>query len=161
MLVMKEYMEEKIEKYIEESVIGFDGCNLLEGYYQNRSYFAIVLDDKIGLFSDEPIVLNSRNVDDMYYVTELNWKEVDNLVRTKIYAVYKGNEYEVQRVSPRLERIELLARKGCESEDLKLGFEDDVYERVTHKLVTKDEIEKIFVEKESVYEEFLEKYANK
>ena len=158
---MKEYMEENIEKYIEKSVIGFDGCNLLEGYYQNRSFFAIVLEDKIGLFSDEPIVSNSQFEDDMYYVTELNWEEVDDLVRTKIYAVYKGNKYEVQRVRARLEKLELLARKGYEKEDLELGFEDDVYERITHKLVNRDEIEKIYVEKESVYKEFFEKYANK
>lgn len=137
--------------------------NLLEGYYQNRSYIAIIFEDKIALISDEPITPDSRNRSDMYYVTELEWEELDDLVKLKVYAVYKGNKYEVQRVDSRLERIELLARKGHEQdEDIqKLGFKYDVYERLTNKLVTKEEIEKFYVEKESVYKEFFEEYTNK
>lgn len=158
---MKEYVEENMEKLIEKSVIGFSGRNLLEGYYQNRSYIAKLIEGKIWLYSNEPIASDSRRKNDMCYVTEFNWEEVDDLIRTKVYAVYKGNKYEVESVDSRLERLELLARKGKENEDLKLGFKDDVYERVTYKFITKDEIEKIYVEKESVYKEFFEKYANK
>ena len=79
----------------------------------------------------------------------------------EMYAIYKGNEYEVQRVSKRLKQLELIARKNNRKEDLELGFEDDVYERLTHKLVSRDEIESIRVEKKSVYKEFLEKYTSK
>ena len=146
-----------MEEYIEKAVTGFDGCNLLEGYYQNRSYFAELIDDKIWLYSNESIASDSRFEDDSY-ITELDMEELDDLVKTKMYATYKGNEYEVESVSPRLRRLELLARKGYENEDLKLGFEDDMYERLTNKLVSRDEIESIRVEKKSVYKEFLEKY---
>ena len=149
-----------MEEYIEKAVTGFDGCNLLEGYYKNRSYFADLIDDKIWLYSNEPIASNSRFEDDSY-ITKLNMEELDDLVKSKMYAIYKGNEYEVQRVRPRLQRLELLARKGYENEDLKLGFEDDMYERLTYKLVSRDEIESIRVEKKSVYKEFLEKYTSK
>ena len=146
-----------MEEYIEKAVIGFNGCNLLEGYYKNRSYFADLIDDKIWLYSNEPIASDSRFEDDSY-ITELDMEELDDLVKTKMYATYKGNEYEVQRVRPRLRRLELLARKGYENEDLKLGFEGDMYERLTHKLVSRGEIESIRVEQKSVYKEFLEKY---
>ena len=149
-----------MEEYIEKAVIGFNGCNLLEAYYQNRSYFAQIIKGKIRLYSNESIVSDSQFKDDLY-VTELNLEELDDLVKSKVYATYKGNEYEVQRVSPRLRRLELLARKGYENEDLKLGFEDDMYERLTYKLVSRDEIESIRVEKKSVYKEFLEKYTSK
>ena len=146
-----------MEEYIEKAVIGFNGCNLLEGYYQNRSYFAKMIKGKIWLYSNESIVSDSQFKDDSY-ITKLNMEELDDLVKTKMYATYKGNEYEVQRVRPRLRRLELLARKGYENEDLKLGFEADMYERLTHKLVSRGEIESIRVEQKSVYKEFLEKY---
>ncbi len=149
-----------MDEYVKKALVGFDGNWFYEGYYQGKSYIAIIKKDNIVLFSNEAVSQLSKNYRDGYR-TEVTIEELEELFRTKMYAIYKGNKYEVQRVRPRLEKVELLARKGYENEDLELGFEDDVYERITHKLVNKDEIEKIYVEKESVYKEFLEKYASK
>lgn len=50
--------------------------------------------------------------------------------------------------------MELLARKDKLEEDFRLGFEDDIYERITHKIITKEEIENIRIERKSVYNQF-------
>ena len=79
-------------------------------------------------------------------------------MRSKMFATYKGNEYEVQRVAPRLADFELLARKDHELEDIQLGFVRDVYERQTAKRVKREEIEELRVTRTSVYQEFYEEY---
>ena len=149
-----------MDEYVEKALVGFDGSNFFEGYYQGKSYLTRIIKGKFCLFSNESISQFSRSYRDGY-VTEFSIEELEDLVKTKMFAIYKGNEYEVQRLAPRLEELELLARKGHENEDRKLGVEYSYCECLDYKLVTKDEIEKIYVEKESVYKEFFEKYANK
>ena len=149
-----------MNEYVEKALVGFDGNWFFEGYYQGKSYIAIIKKDNVVLFSNESISQLSQNYRDGYR-TEITIEKLEDLVKSKMYAIYKGNEYEVQRVSKRLKQLELIARKNNRKEDLELGFEDDVYERVTHKLVSNEEIESIRVEKKSVYKEFLEMYSKK
>lgn len=149
-----------MDEYVEKALVGFDGSNFWEGYYQRKSYLTRIIKGKFCLFSNKSISQFSRNYRDGY-VTEISIEELEDLVRSKMFAIYKGNKYEVQRLAPRLEELELLAREDHENEDEKLGFEYSYCECLNHKLVSKDEIEKIYVEKESVYKEFFEKYASK
>ena len=148
-----------MDEYKDKALVGFDGSNFYEGYYQGKSFLALI-DDEVCLLSNEEIASKSSKYREGY-ATDFAIEELEDLVKSKMYAIYKGNEYEVQRVSKRLKQLELIARKNNRKEDLELGFEDDVYERVTHKLVSNEEIESIRVEKKSVYKEFLEMYSKK
>lgn len=131
------------------AIMGFDGSNFWKAEYRGNKYLAII-DDSILLLSDEKIDDNSDYEDDMY-ITEVSIQDIDELEQCKMFALYKGNEYKVQMVSPRLREIELLIREGFEKEDYELGFEDNFHERIADKFVTLDEIEGIRVEKQSVY----------
>lgn len=146
------YVSRKVEEYIEKAIVGFDGKNFYEGCYKGKSYL-VLMDKDIWLLSNEVITNRSRKYRDGY-LTDITLNQLDDLVLSKMYATYKENEYEVQRVHRRLRKIELLARKDKLEEDLQLGFEDDIYERITHKIITKEEIENIRIERKSVYNQF-------
>ena len=92
-------------------------------------------------------------------MTEVIPEELTDITLAKLYVTYGGKEYEALMVSKGFEEIILKARKGFEYEDKKIGFEDNIHERLTTKQVTRDEIEAIRVEQTSVYEEMLKKYG--
>lgn len=140
-----------IEKYQKMAVMGFDGSNFYQATYQNKSYLAI-LDDSVLVLSEEIINEKSEFEDEMY-VTEFSIQELEALEYCKMYAVYKGNEYMVQMVLPKLKELELIIRTGFEEEDYKLGFEENFHERITSKCVKFDEIKGIRVEKERISKE--------
>lgn len=102
------------------------------------------------LYSEERITQYSQEYRDGYR-TEIRIDYLEDIFEVKMYAIYKGNTYEVQTVSPRLKELELLARKGYEKEDKEIGFKDNINERVTHILLTREEVENIYVKKRSVY----------
>lgn len=145
-------METNMEEYIEKAIVGFDGKNFYEGCYKGKIYL-VLMDKDIWLLSNEIITNRSRKYRDGY-LTDIALNKLDDLMLSKMYATYKENEYEVQRVYRRLKKIELLARKDKLEEDFRLGFEDDIYERITHKIITKEEIENIRIERKSVYNQF-------
>lgn len=142
-----------MDEYIKKAIVGFNGNGFCEGYYQGNSYIAVIKKENIVLFSNEVITKMSQKYRDGY-ITEINVEELDDLVKSKMFAVYKGNEYRVQMVGKRLSDLELLARNGCEREDYELGFEDNIHERVTHKIVSKEDIESIRVERESILHKY-------
>ena len=152
-----------MEEYIEKAVMGFDGSRFLEGYYKGRSYLTKIIGDWFCLYSDAPISDRSECKDGRKYVTKIGIEDFEDLMRSKMYATYKGIEYEVEAVGPHMSDLILLARKGHEKEDLELGFEKDIdrfYITIT-KLVKPDEIESIRVERKSVYQEFYEEFKSK
>lgn len=145
-----------IEEYVNKSVIGFDGKCFLEAEYCDTNYMAILKKEIVIIYSDKLVNSNSKKYRNGYK-TELSIESVDDLFRVKMFAIFKGNKYEVQIVSPYLKSIELLARDGHESEDIKLGFEDNIHERVTHMMVNRDMIEELLVEKTSILNEIKDK----
>lgn len=143
--------------YVNMALVGFDGQLFHEIRYKGVEYLCVVHEDYVSVFSNETITFQSQVYRDGYK-TRLNFGEIEDLEQCQMFATYKGNEYMVQRVSPRLQQLELLVRKGFEKEDLALGFEEHVdgpYEHVFNKLVGCHDIDSIRVEKESIYTHML------
>ncbi len=146
-----------IEMLIEKSIRGFDGSRFFLSYYNGESYISLI-DDRIFILSQNAINEKSIAKRDGY-LTEVIPEELTDITLAKLYVTYGGKEYEALMVSKGFEEIILKARKGFEYEDKKIGFEDNIHERLTTKQVTRDEIEAIRVEQTSVYEEMLKKYG--
>ena len=143
-----------IDEYVEKAVVGFLGQCFFEAEYKGKNYLAIV-SDRILLISKESISATSK-LDYDQYLTYIQIDELDDLFILRMFATYKGNEYEVGRVSSKLKNLELLVRPGHEKEDELLGFVYDLWERTNSKQVTLEEITDIRVEKRSFYEDFIE-----
>ena len=138
-----------IEMLIEKSIRGFDGSRFLLSYYNGESYISLI-DDRIFILSQNAINEKSIAKRDGY-LTEVIPEELTDITLAKLYVTYRGKEYEALMVSKGFEKIIIKARKGFEYEDKKIGFEDNIHERLTTKQVTRDEIEAIRVEENSVY----------
>lgn len=138
-----------IEMLIEKSIRGFDGSRFFLSYYNGESYISLI-DDRIFILSQNAINEKSIAKRDGY-LTEVIPEELTDITLAKLYVTYGGKEYEALMVSKGFEEIIIKARKGFEYEDKKIGFEDNIHERLTTKQVTRDEIEAIRVEEKSVY----------
>ena len=154
-----------MDEYIEIANVGFWGDKFLEGLYGGKVYLAIAHGERIVLISRTVVNDNSKSFK-FGYKTSVLMDELDDLLQCKMYATYKGNEYEVLDTLPGLKRLDLHARKNEKGtdylkEDFALGFKDDYEMKIVRKFVTPDEIDSIRVEKRSVKEEFLKKYYSK
>lgn len=143
-----------MNEYISKALVGFDGQCFYEGYYGKESYLIIIHEKEVTLLSNEDIGKKSIKYRDGFK-TKLSFQELEDIVQCKMYAIYKGNEYRVQMVAPRLKTVELLMREGFEKEDYTLGFEDNIHERITYKIVSINEIEELRVEKKSIYNDLV------
>lgn len=147
-----------IKECKEKHIWGFIGSRYYEGVYAGKNYAVNPRGERmIALFSREPITSRSmvyRNG----YETLVRVDELDDLYRCKMYATYKGHEYEVEDVGPELEDLYLRARRNPHrnllKEDEELGFIYYFEERMAGKFVTPEELDSIRVEKESVKERF-------
>lgn len=79
----------------------------------------------IWLLSNEIITNRSRKYRDGY-LTDITLKKLDDLMLSKMYATYKENEYEVQRVYRRLKKqsyqLEKISQKRIFDLVLKMIF---------------------------------------
>lgn len=132
---------------------GFDGNGFYLAKYKNQTYLAHI-DGEIYVFSNDSISEKSTERKDGF-MTKVNISDLDDFFFAKLSVTFQGNIYETGRVGKRLNQIELIARKGLELEDKKLGFEDDLNERVTHCLIYFGDIEGISISMQSVYDEYL------
>ncbi len=138
-----------IEMLIEKSIRGFDGSRFFLSYYNGESYISLI-DDRIFILSQNAI--NEKSIAKRAgYLTEVIPEELTDITLAKLYVTYGGKEYEALMVSKGFKEIVIKARKGFEYEDKKIGFEDNIHERLTTKQVTRDEIEAIRVAENSVY----------
>lgn len=144
---------------VDKAIMGFDGSRFFLSYYNGDSYLTDI-DGNITLFSKNAINDNSVS-ESFYYWTEISPEELDDITLAKLYVTYCGNEYEAGMVSKGIDSIELIARDGYEATDKELGFKYSFTERITSKMISKNEIEDIRVEEISVYQKYLEKYGCK
>ena len=147
-----------LDYYFGKAITSFDGEWFYLSCYEGEKYITWI-DEVIELCSTLPINERSEKYKDIF-LTEFDPKELEDITRAKAFIRYKGNEYEAITVSVGFSEVILKARKGLEHEDLKIGFEDNINERMTWKKITKEEIEDIRIEEVSVYDEMLEEYGN-
>lgn len=162
--MIKDFVKEKdidnnvmrtVDDCIEKAIRGFDGTRFYLSYFNGESYLSLI-DDTILLLSKKSI--SEKSVSRRFgFMTEVCLDELQDITLAKLYVTYGHNEYEALSVSKDFEEIVLKARKGLEYEDKKLGFKDNIHERLTIKLITLDEVESIRVEEKSVYEELKNK----
>ena len=148
------------QEFIDFAPVGFTGTKYWEGTFKGRRFLAEPMYGKIELFSYEGLSSLSEHWYNKYYSTTVTASELDDLVECKMYATYKGIEYEVDSVAPRFANIILSGRNGYEQEDLDLGFRlsrPDAYSGIIRKRVEIEDIDSIRVEKRNVYEEYLNK----
>lgn len=151
------------KEYVDKLFLGFLGNCYYEGIYEGQSYMAeIETYHTMVLLSRTPITSDSNPYRNGYE-TKVALSALDNLMRCKMYATYKGNEYEVMDVGPEFTSIQLKARrdksKSILIEDRNLGFEYDPDYRFFYKIVTLEDLDDIRVERHSVKEEFQRKYS--
>ena len=150
-----------MDNYINKALVGFNARNMLEAKYLGDEYLAVIVSGKIVLFSRTPISNSSQQYRNGFS-TMVDIEDLDDIYITKLDAMYMNNLYRVQMVGPDFSSIELLARDGMTREDLALGFEDNMYERVTHKIVSLGDISGLEIEtKDSVYDGLVEKFGKK
>ncbi|MCR4697154.1 MAG: hypothetical protein K5654_07555 [Lachnospiraceae bacterium] len=145
-------------EYLFNSAVGFGGLKFYEAIYKGEKYLANVV-DYIFMYSNKKI--NDSSIEEFGgYCTKIQIEELENIYELKMYVTYKGNEYETDRIGPRLEDVELLGRRDHEKEDLNLGFiEEPYYEKTFDKIINRNEIESIRIERKEAYENLLEKYG--
>lgn len=148
-----------LDYYFEKAVTSFNGDWFYLAYFNGEIYLTDT-GREFFVYSKKPIVENSVYDDDCF-ITRFKIEDFEDVTRAKLFIKYKGNEYEALNVRVGFSEVIIKARKGLESEDLKLGFMENVYERMAWKTITKEEIEDIRIEEVSVYDKFLEKYGNK
>ena len=141
------------QKYIEKTVAGFLGTRFHIAKYLGDWYFAII--EKNGLLLDSRESINDLSVWEFdHYITEISLNDIDDLLQCKMYATYKGNEYEVLDVAPELKTMRLRARRSASTnivpEDKELGFVYDYCMDIASKEVTPDVIDSIRVKKTSI-----------
>ncbi|MBE5909234.1 MAG: hypothetical protein E7278_10425 [Lachnospiraceae bacterium] len=150
-----------MDEYKKIANVGFLGRHFFEGIYKEKVYLAVFHFDYVTLMSREPITEFS-NPFKFGFKTKVKLDELDDLLQCKMYATYKGNEYEVLDVASEFKNLLLKARDYTSDdvmkEDQALGFIYDHEERMSEKFVTPDELDSIRVEKHSVKEEFLQQY---
>ena len=150
-----------VEELIEKAVVGLDGKMFYMALYKGETYLAWIVDGIIALASEKPINSKSEKYGDDYE-TGMKIKDLDYITGYTMYVTYKGNEYEVERISPRLKDLELIARFGHEEEDTKYGFKtDSMFDTVDHRWILLEEAESIRIESKDVYLELMEKYGDK
>lgn len=138
--------EECLDEFTLDLPIGFNGENLLITKFNGKFYvISDMLDGISKVFSVEKLNENSVPLRD-FFVTKVRTDELELVERRILYAKYKKNIYRVGLVSKHLESIELYARPDHIVDDKRLGFEDDLNFRCTHKLVKKEELEGLFFE---------------
>ena len=133
--------------------VGFIGNDFLLGVFKGDIYLAVFHYSHIVLVSRKRINKESYAFK-FGYKTAVQIEELDDLLQCKMYATYKGNEYEVLDVAPELKTMHLNARKNkfdsILAEDKELGFTYDRCMDMSSKKVTPDEIDSIRVEKTSI-----------
>lgn len=149
------------KEYVDKLFLGFLGTCYYEGIYEGQSYMAeIETYHTMVLLSRTPITSDSNPYRNGYE-TKVALSALDNLMRCKMYATYKGNEYEVLDVAPELKAMHLSARKNkydsILAEDKELGFTYDRCMNMSSKKVTPDEIESIRIEKTSIKSRLMKK----
>ena len=144
---------------------------VMAGFLGNRFYIARYSGDYfLTTFEKKELLLEScERINDLsvweydQYITEVSLDDVEDIYQCKMYATYKGNEYEVMDVGPEFTSIQLKARrdksKNILIEDRNLGFEYDPDYRFFYKIVTLEDLDDIRVERHSVKEEFQRKYS--
>ena len=146
-----------LSKFSMKLPVGINGGDLITVDFNGSNYVAMIsLSNKIKLFSDTPINPACQQYG-LYYVLELDFNQVSDIYREKLYAKYNNTVYEVGIVGKNYSKIELIARPDFKNEDLKLGFVDDREFLITHKFVSKDDVSDIVSERYSIYAELLKK----
>jgi len=134
------------------AVLGFVGNWFFITRYEGKCYITNIENNGLLLNSREKI--NEISVWDYdQYITSISVDEADDIFKCKMYATYKGNEYEVYYVKSEFKQLELKARlnqyKDILPDDKELGFKYDRVMDMSSKTVTPDEIDSIRVEKTS------------
>ena len=150
------------KEYLNKAVAGFLGNRFYITVYFGDWFFTTV--EKTGLLLDSQERINELSEWEYdLYITEVSLDDVEDIYQCKMYATYKGNEYEVMDVGPEFTSIQLKARrdksKSILIEDRNLGFEYDPDYRFFYKIVTLEDLDDIRVERHSVKEEFQKKYS--
>ena len=150
-----------IEELKEKAYVGFDGKMFYMALYQGETYLAWLVNGIFALSSEKPIKSNSEKYGD-YYETDMRIKELDYITGYTMYVTYKGNEYEVGGISPRLALLDLQGREDHLEEDLSLGFEREMYKHMYFlKQIVPEEADSFRIESRDVYLELMEKYGDK
>ncbi len=150
-----------IEELKEKAYVGFDGKMFYMALYQGETYLAWLVNGIFALSSEKPIKFNSEKYGD-YYETDMRIKELDYITGYTMYVTYKGNEYEVGGISPRLALLDLQGREDHLEEDLSLGFEREMYKHMYFlKQIVPEEADSFRIESRDVYLELMEKYGDK
>ena len=113
---------------ISDAIIGYNGQNFYEGLLEGRTFITQRMDNVFCLFSRDPINGNSKPYRNGY-ITEAGLDELEDIYKSNLQAMYNGNWYIVQLVSPNYEKVELLARPDKLEEDKKQGFTDNQIDR--------------------------------
>lgn len=149
-------MNNKLYNFTLEFPFGINGENLLITTIDNKiGVVSSMTTKECGILSIEKLREDSCEFRG-FYRTNIPVEQLPSLEKCVLYAKCYNNVYKLGKISKNMETIELLARESNLVDDKNLGFVDDLNFRVTHKLVTKDEIDGIYFTKTSVLEEFKE-----
>ncbi len=139
------------KEYISKAAVGFNGGDFYETVYNSEQYIVQFQKGKIILFSQERISEKTSPYYDMF-VTELSIDEVTDLLRSKLQAVYKGNEYNVGMVAAHGSKLEIIGEYENRDRDEALGITYNHEEGLRSKFIDFTEIDELKIKRESIYE---------